>query len=157
MNQHFTHFRQRNAAWLALACLLLALAACSPGGGTTSTGSNPTATSTQPPAPIHVSPGYQGLILVSFSSNTSYEQAKAILEQAGLKLRMLCSGPGPVAVDDTPQPTDQRTSFARTHKLMAAGTPSLTQTMLTQVATSPGVTSIDRVPLVACPEGVQPG
>jgi hypothetical protein len=147
---HFTMFQRRRVLWLALTILLLALAACSPGGGASSTGGNPPA-STQPPAPIHVPQGYQGLISVSFSANTTYEQARASVEQAGLKLAVPCPNGGPIVADATPKPTDQRDTFAETRKLTAAGSPTLTQTMLTHIAASSGVTSVDSLPHFECP------
>ncbi len=149
--------RKNSILWLALVCLLLALAACSPGGSASSSGGNPPASSTQPPAPIHVPQGYHGLISVSFSANTTYEQAKASIEQAGLKLAVPCPDPGPIVADATPRPTDQRDTFVETHKLTAAGSPTLTQTMLTQIAASSGVTSVDSLPRFECPLAVQPG
>ena len=137
------------SGWLALV-VLLALAACSPGGAT-NTGSGPQATSTQQPAPIHVPQGYHGLIVISFDASTTYAQAKTAVESAGLTLQVPCPNPGPIAIDATPRPTDQSDSFPDTHQLTAAGKPSLTTAMLNQVASQPGVTSVDVEPPVECP------
>lgn len=141
---------QRGGVWPALALLLLALAACSP-GASTAAGSNPQATSTHQTAPIHVPQGYHGMIVISFDTSTTYEQAKAAVESAGLTLAIPCPNAGPIAVDATPRPTDQRATFPDTHNLTAVGDPSLTTAMLNQVASAPGVTSVDVQPPVECP------
>lgn len=135
---------------LALACLALALAACQPGAGST-TGGAPTGTPHS--APINVPQGYQGLVSVTFTSDTTYDQAVAILQSAGMKLQVPCPNPGPISADPTvtSRPIDQRATFAQSHKLTAVGPSGLTQTMLHQVASSAQVTAVDKVPLVECP------
>ena len=150
VNQRHRLSWRSQGVWLALALLLLALAACSP-GASTAAGSNPQATSTHQPAPIHVPQGYHGIIVISFDASTTYEQAKAEVESAGLKLGVPCPNPGPIATDATPRPTDQRMTFPETHKLTAVGDPSVTTAMLNQVASAPGVTSVDVQPPVECP------
>ena len=150
INQRHRLSWRRQGIWLALALLLLALAACSP-GASTGAGSYPQATSTHQPAPIHVPQGYHGIIVISFDASTTYEQAKAAVESAGLTLAIPCPNAGPIAVDATPRPTDQRTTYPDTHKLTAVGNPSLTRAMLNQVASAPGVTSVDVQPPVECP------
>lgn len=144
INQRQHSSWRRSGAWLALTLLLLALAACSPGASTT-TGSN------LPPAPIHVPQGYHGMIVISFAAGTTYVQAKAAVESAGLTLAIPCPNAGPIAVDATPRPTDQSDTFPDTSQLTAVGNPSLTTTMLNQVASEPGVTSVDVQPPVECP------
>lgn len=137
---------KRKGLWIALVglCLALALAACQPGGS--ATGSEPAST----PAPIHVSAGYQGLVLVTFRANTSYDQAVALLQSARMQLRAQCPNPGPIRVG-TPTPVTQRETFAATHQLTAIGVPSLTQAMLHQVAASAQVTLIEQAPKIECP------
>ncbi len=125
---------------------VLALAACAPG----TSGSGPQPTSTHQ-APIHVAPGYQGMISISFSTTTSYQQAMTIVQNAGLKLAVPCPNAGPIIANATPKPTDQKDTFAQTHKLTAVGDPHLTRAMLDQVAAAPEVTSVDELPPVACP------
>ena len=147
--RHHSLWRRRGG-WLALTLLLLALAACSP-GGVTNTGSNPQATSTHQAAPIHVPQGYHGLIVISFAASTTYVQAKAAVESAGLTLAIPCPNAGPIAVDATPRPTDQITTYPDTRQLTAVGDPSLTTAMLNQVASQSGVTSVDVEPPIECP------
>jgi hypothetical protein len=135
---------------LALACLAVLLAACQPGGSTT--GSAPT--NTPHTASITVPPGYDGLILVSFTSDTTYDQAAAILQGAGLKLQVPCPNAGPIVANPTGTPVvrnDQRATFAESHKLTAVATSTLTQEMLNQVASSAQVTAVDKAPLMECP------
>jgi hypothetical protein len=67
---------QRGGVWPALALLLLALAACSP-GASTAAGSNPQATSTHQTAPIHVPQGYHGMIVISFDTSKRKQRLKA--------------------------------------------------------------------------------
>jgi len=133
---------------LAFACLALALAACQAGGGSSTGTSNPPHM-----APINVPSGYQGLIQVSFSATTTYDQAISIVQNAGLKLQVACPNPGPIVADPTvtTRPIDQRDTFASTHELTAVGSPSLTQAMLDQVASASQVTSVDKAPPVECP------
>jgi hypothetical protein len=133
---------------LALVLLVLALAACQPGGSSTGAAS---ATGTPRSAPINVPAGYQGLVLITFSSGATYDQAAAILQSAGMKLQVPCPNPGPIIAGATPKPNDQRASFAATHKLSAIGNPRLTQAMLNQVAASPQVMSVDKEPVMECP------
>jgi hypothetical protein len=130
------------------ACFALVLAGCQAGGSVTGSAA-PTST----PAPINVPAGYQGIVIVTFSATTTYDQAVSILESAGMKLQALCPSTGPVAVDSgvTPTPITQQDTFPSTHQLTAVGVPSLTQAMLQQVATSPQVTAIDHAPKITCP------
>ncbi len=129
---------------LVFACLALTLAACQAGSGS--------ATGTSR-APINVPSGYQGLIQISFSVTTTYDQAVSIVQNAGLKLQVPCPNPGPIVADPTvtPKNTDQRDTFAGTHELTAVGSPSLTQNMLDQVASASQVISVDKAPPVECP------
>jgi hypothetical protein len=127
-------------------CLGLALAGCQAGGSPTGS-AGPTST----PAPIHVPAGYTGMVLVTFSATTTYDQAVSILQSAGLKAQVQCPNPGPITVDPTPKPITQQDTFASTHQLTAIGVPSLTEAKLTQVATSAQVTAIDTAPPVECP------
>jgi hypothetical protein len=91
------------------------------------------------------------MIVISFDTSTTYEQAKTAVESAGLTLQVPCPNPGPIAVDVTPRPIDQSTTFPDMHRLTAVGEPSLTTAMLNQVASQPGVTSVDVQPPVECP------
>ncbi len=131
---------------LAAVCLALTLAACQPGGSATGS-----AGATRTPAPIHVPSGYQGIVQISFTSTTTYDQAVSILRSAGLRLQVPCPNPGPIVADPTPRPITQEDTFAKTYKLTAVGDPQLTENMLNQVASSPQVTSIDKVPPIECP------
>ena len=141
--------KQRFIGILAFACLALVLAACQPGGSVT----GGAATGTPHSAPINVPQGYQGMVSVTFTSTTTYDQAVAILQNAGMRLQVPCPNPGPIVADPTAiaRPIDQRATFAQSHKLTAVGTSGLTQSMLHQVASSPQVTAVDKVPMVECP------
>lgn len=132
-------------------CLALALAACQPVGS--ASGTPGSAAPTRPPAPINVPPGYQGLVRITFSAATTYDQAVSILQSAGMKLQVPCPNPGPITVEPpvTPRPISQQDSFAHTHTLTAIGVPHLTRALLNQVASSAQVTAIEKAPLVACP------
>jgi hypothetical protein len=135
---------------LAALCLALALAACQPGGGTSNTDSaGPTST----PAPINVPAGYQGLVVVTFTSATTYAQAVSIIKSAGLQLQRQCPNSGPILANPTVTSTvmTEQDTFAASHQLTVVGKPSLTQAMLTQVASSAQVTSVDKAPRVECP------
>jgi len=129
-------------------CLGLALAGCQAAGSNTGA-AGPTST----PAPIHVPAGYTGMVLVTFSASTTYDQAVSILQSAGLKAQAQCPNPGPIVADPTvtPAPVTQQNTFSSTHQLTAIGVPSLTQAKLNQVATSTQVTAIDVAPPVECP------
>jgi hypothetical protein len=139
--------RKRKGLSMALVglCLALALAACQP-GGSASGSAGPAST----PAPIHVSTGYQGLVLVTFTSSASYDQAAAVLQSAGMRLQAQCPHPGPIRVG-TPTPVTQQGAFAATRQLTAIGVPHLTQAMLDKVAASAQVTLIEQAPQVECP------
>jgi hypothetical protein len=128
---------------LVLVCFALVVAACAPGSASTTSGATHQ-------APIHVPSGYQGLIEVVFTPTTTYDQALSILQSAGLQAEVPCSGPGPTV--DPPVFSNQQATFAKTHMLFAAGTPKLTTSMLTQVASAPQVVSVGVVPKVACPD-----
>jgi len=135
---------------LAAICLAVALAACQPGGAASNTGSaGPTTT----PAPINVPAGYQGLVQVTFSSAATYDQAVSVVESAGMKLQVECPNPGPILANPTPtpRPVSQQGTFAATHQLTAVANGSLTQAMLTQIASSAQVKSVDKAPLIECP------
>jgi hypothetical protein len=121
---------------------VLTFAACQPGGASI-------ASTPAHQAPIHVPQGYQGVIEITFSPTTTYTQALSILQSAGLQAQAQCSGPG--ATVDPPMPTDQQRTFAQTHQLSAVGKPTLTSSMLTQVASAPQVVSVGIAPKVACP------
>jgi hypothetical protein len=138
----------RIGGWIVLGLLVVALAACQPGGAST-TSTSSTATTPAHPAPVHVPPGYQGFIEVTFSATTTYAQALAVLQHAGLQAEAQCAGPG-APVDSPPRPTQQPT-FDQTHQLSAVGMPRLTTTMLTQAASAPQVVSIGIAPKVFCP------
>ena len=131
-------------AWL---CLALALAGCGANGSNTGA-AGPSSTPT-----VTVSQGYQGLVLVTFTSSTTYDAAVSILESAGMTLRAPCANPGPILADPTvtPQPITQENTFSTTHQLSAVGKPSLTQAMLNQVASSGQVKTIAEAPPVECP------
>lgn len=136
--------------WLALALLVLAVAACQPGGASTAN----TAAGASPQATIQVPQGYHGLILVTFRPPTTYDQALAIIQQAGLYLPAQCTGPGrlPLSPIETPlPPKGQRASFAQTHQLIAAGKPELTSSMLTQLASASQVVQVQVAPKFYCP------
>lgn len=136
--------------WLALALLALAVAACQPGGAST----DHTTAGASPQATIQVPQGYHGLILVTFLPATSYDQALAVIQQAGLYLPAQCTGPGrlPLSPIETPlPPKDQRASFAQTHQLIAAGKPELTNSMLTQLASASQVVQVQVAPKFYCP------
>ena len=137
--------------WLALALLVLAVAACQPGGASTA---HTTAAGASPQVTIQVPQGYHGLILVTFLPATSYDQALAVIQQAGLYLPAQCTGPGrlPLSPIETPlPPRDQRASFAQTHQLTAAGKPELTNSMLTQLASASQVVQVQVAPKFYCP------
>jgi hypothetical protein len=132
---------------LAGLCLALALVGCGAGGSNTGAagpGTTPTVT---------VSPGYQGLVVVTFTASTTYDQAVSILESAGMKLQAQCPNPGPIIADPTitPRPITQENAYQSTHQLTAVGSPSLTQAMITQVESSGQVTTIAEAPKVECP------
>jgi hypothetical protein len=136
---------------LVFACLAVLLAACQPGGGS-ATGSAPT--STPHTAPINVPQGYQGLVIVSFTADTTYDQAVAVLQSAGMTPRAQCPNGGPILASPTGTPVvvdQQRAMFAESHTLTAVANTKLTQAMLEQVASSAQVTSVDKAPLVECP------
>src|SRR5215472_9105529 len=78
-------------------CLALMLAGCQAGGS--ATGSNGASWT---PAPIQVPQGYTGIVRVTFSSATTYDQAISLLESAGMKAQVQCPNPGPVRADPTP-------------------------------------------------------
>jgi hypothetical protein len=106
--------------WLALVALALVFAACQPGGASNAH----TAAVAPSQATVQVPQGYHGLILVTFTPATTYDQALAIIQQAGLYLPAECTGPGrlPLSPIETPlPPKDQRASFAQNHQLIAAG------------------------------------
>ena len=134
---------------LAAICLALALAACQPGGGAASNTGSAGPTST--PAPINVPASYQGLVQVTFTSAATYAQAVSVLESAGMKLQLQCPNPGPILANPTPRPITQQDTFAATHQLTATANGALTQTMLTQVASSAQVKAVDKAPKVECP------
>jgi hypothetical protein len=136
---------------LAVLSLALALAACAPGGSTTSNTGSAGPTST--PAPINVPANYQGLVVVTFTSTTTYNQAVSIIKSAGLELQALCPNPGPILANppSTPRPVTQEATFAASSQLTAVGSPTLTRAMLTQVASSAQVISVDKAPKVECP------
>lgn len=127
--------------------LILALAGCQAGGSNTAA-SGATSTPT-----VTVAPGYQGLVQITFSASTTYTEAASIVESAGMKLQVPCPNPGPIIADPTvtPQPITQEKTFPSTHQLTAVGTPSLTQAMLNQLASSGQVTTIAEAPKVECP------
>lgn len=91
------------------------------------------------------------MIVISFDASTTYAQAKTAVESAGLALQVPCPNPGPIVADATPRPTDQSETFPEMHQLTAVGEPSLTTAMLNQIASQPGVTSVDVQPPVECP------
>ncbi len=131
-------------------CLALALAGCAAGGTSSNTGAVGPATT---PAPINVPAGYQGLLMITFTPGTTYEQAVSILDSAGMKLQEQCPHSGPILVNATPTPTPtQQNTFADSHELTAiSASGTLTQATLTQIASSPQVKSVDKAPIIECP------
>lgn len=138
----------RIGGWIALGLLGVALAACQPGGASTASTASITSTPAHP-ATVHVPQGYQGFIEVTFSATTTYAQALAVLQKAGLQAEVQCAGPGAPA--DSPPHTNQQPTFDTTHQLSAVGMPRLTTTMLSQVAAAPQVVSVGIAPKIFCP------
>ena len=149
---HRTLIRKLVGPGLLLLLFLLTLAACKPGGAAST--STSAATGTTPQATISVPHGYRGLIQVTFMTSTSYAQAVAIIENAGLYLPPDCTGPGrlPLSPVDTPlPPKDQQLTFAQTHQLIVGGKPTLTDSMVNQVAAASQVVQVGIAPKIYCP------
>ena len=147
-----TLFKNLAGPGLVLFLFLLPLTACKPGDAATT--STSAATGTTPQATIQVPHGYHGLIQVTFTASTSYAQAVAIIENAGLYLPAMCTGPGrlPLSPVETPlPPQDQQPAFAQTHQLIVGGKPTLTDSMVSQVASASQVVQVGVAPKIYCP------
>lgn len=127
--------------WLALGFLVLALAGCQPDNGGSA---SPTPTMTIPP-------NYAGSLRIMFSASTTYEQAVAIVQGAGMQLEgPSCIGqgahPGPGL--PSPTPTDEHQLYGQSHTLMAGL--HVTQAMADKIAASPQVTALELIHIPLC-------
>ena len=130
--------------WLVLSMALLALAACQPAGSAGGAGTGHVAPTVTVPL------NYQGSLRITFTSSTSYDQAVAIAQGAGLQLVAGCTGigPNPNPALPTRTPPDERANYAQTHTLTAGL--QVTQAMADTLVASPQVISIALVRLPLC-------
>lgn len=125
---------------LMLGMFVLALAGCQPNTGS-SVSQVPTVT---------VPPNYPGSVRITFSASTTYEQAVAVVQNAGMQLvGPSCIGQGTLPRSGVPTATpDQRALYAQSHMLTAGL--RITQAMVDSITASSQVTAVQLIHIPLC-------